>query len=484
MAENEKQSAKTANDRLVVIPVARDIFSTVSSEPRKNYKKTSLAGCPEESVYVFSMWEDESERSAYNVPYLFKANGEPWLEANDYLMHQLAHRNPVERPTDETRRKAGRLLDYALFCERENLDWLDFSASRRSGRPTYRYFKSMCNDGKRSPAVINQYTGTVYDFYKYVSKFCHRSLDINRVDTVTMATIRYETARGMGAKDVEVRSQTKRKRPRSEIPIGYIREDGEDLRPLSTTQMRLFLDEISKPHWGVQERLIFQFALYTGARKQTVLTLRLKHLRAFSEDKLRRNGTYVLEAGPGTGIDTKNAKSQKLYVPRQLAEDIVVWANSPAAKTRRFKLRTFFEVDFPELKPLDEDDMYVFLSDQGNPYYMAKNDPRYPVVKSPPIGQVTDTLKRKIHRCLMGCDFPKDFSYHWLRATFAYQFYLSLQPLVDEGRMNVSDQLGIVRERLHHESVTTTENYLKLFSTLNERLGAQEEWEDKVFGSY
>ena len=170
-------------------------------------------------------------------------------------------------------------------------------------------------------------------------------------------------------------------------------------------------------------------------------------------------------------------------MPKQLAEDLAIWAFSPAAKRRREKMRAAYAEQFPNLPPMAGDDAYIFLSDQGNPYYLAKDDPRYPVVKSPQIGQVTDTLKRKIRRCLEGCDFPADFTYHWLRATYAYQLYLSLQPLVDDGKMSFSDQLGIVKERLHHESIVTTENYLKLFSTLHERLSAQESWEDKIFGS-
>lgn len=44
------------------------------------------------------------------------------------------------------------------------------------------------------------------------------------------------------------------------------------------------------------------------------------------------------------------------------------------------------------------DEMYVFLSDQGNSYYMAKDDPRYTLVKSPQSGQVADTIRRKIRR--------------------------------------------------------------------------------------
>ncbi len=85
--------------------------------------------------------------------------------------------------------------------------------------------------------------------------------------------------------------------------------------------------------------------------------------------------------------------------------------------------------------------MYLFLSDQGNCYYMASNDPRYTIVRSPQTGQVTETIKRKL-QSTASSRFPKDFSYHWLRATFAYQLYQRLQPLVQEGVLRITLQSG------------------------------------------
>lgn len=133
---------------------------------------------------------------------------------------------------------------------------------------------------------------------------------------------------------------------------------------------------------------------------------------------------------------------------------------------------------------MDEDDMYLFLSDQGNCYYMAVNDPRYPIVRSPQAGQVTDTIKRKLINKASSF-FPKDFSYHWLRATFAYQFYQRLQVLVQKGLLKPGEDIDFIQKRMHHESRQTTENYLKLFKMTQEKVVAQELWEKNLFnGSY
>ena len=128
--------------------------------------------------------------------------------------------------------------------------------------------------------------------------------------------------------------------------------------------------------------------------------------------------------------------------------------------------------------------MYLFLSDQGNCYYMASNDPRYTIVRSPQTGQVTETIKRKL-QSTASSRFPKDFSYHWLRATFAYQLYQRLQPLVQEGVLRPGEDIDFIQKRMHHESRETTENYLKLFRMTHEKVIAQEVWEERLFnGSY
>ncbi|MFP3631814.1 hypothetical protein SB776_34995, partial [Burkholderia sp. SIMBA_045] len=96
-------------------------------------------------------------------------------------------------------------------------------------RPTYRYFYYLINSGNRSNAVINQYTSVVYRFYKYVAE-CWVELDINRVDTVKQARLVIQSAKGTRLIDVEKRSQTRRVSNNSAVPIGFVREDGEELR--------------------------------------------------------------------------------------------------------------------------------------------------------------------------------------------------------------------------------------------------------------
>lgn len=470
--------------RLVLIPHLRDAFASLHVHQAPPGSAT-LALEGHDSRFVFKLDEvgGGHDRSLFNLPFLFHANRDPWHEANDYLLSLMRDKAPLNRRTDDVRRRASKLLDYLLFCEHANLDWQDFSGARPSHRPTYKYFYHLINEGNRSNQVINQYTAAVYHFYKYVSEHWH-DLDMKRVDTIKQVRFIVQGSKGARVINAEKRSQTQRTPPSSSVPLGFVREDGEDLRPLSNCELGAFLGAIkNEKEWSAVERLILLASLMTGARKQTVLTIRLKHLEGFTEDKLEPEGAYKLYAGPGTGIDTKYDKAQVLYVPKQVAEELVTLAKSPMMKKRREKFRAQLEANYPGLS-MSEGDMYLFLSDQGNCYYMAANDPRYAIVKSPQTGQVTETIKNKLIK-KASRPFPKDFSYHWLRATFAYQLYQRLQPLVQDGVLNPGEDIGFIQNRMHHESRETTENYLKLFKMTHEKVIAQEIWERKLFnGGY
>ncbi|PNV99395.1 site-specific integrase [Pseudomonas protegens] len=472
----------THEGRIVLVPAVPNIFATVyATVCPPGAVAEPLHGCePSREIYrEDEVGADDHLKNAYNFPFLFHKDGTPWIEANSYLYHIIQDQHPNERPTDQARRIAAELLDYLIFCESQGIDWKDFSGKRPSHRPTYKYFNYLKNQSKRSSRVTNQYTGAVYNFYKYVSRYWH-SIDMERVDTVRTFKSFSSTAKGSFLIERVRRSQTLSTAPTVQPDIGTVRDEGEDLRPLTNQQLKMLQDSLTKHKWRVQDRLIVDTALMTGARKQTVLTLRLKHLAQFTEENLRRDNTYAVKCGPGTGIDTKHSKALTIYIPKALASRLSIWAKSPTASKRQKKF-----MDLAASGPIGSqwkrEDVYLFLSEQGNSYYVSKDDPNYPFIKTPAKGQVTTTIKRKILK-YSGSTFPKDFTFHWLRATFAFQLYQYLQPLVDSGRLGSSDQISIIQIRLSHSYRETTEHYLKLFKMFNENLAAQEGWEDWLMG--
>ncbi|MBN0147468.1 site-specific integrase, partial [Pseudomonas aeruginosa] len=239
--------------------------------------ESALEGAESNLLYKCDEVGSGNDRALLNFPFLFSANGNPWHEANDYLLSLMRDRAPASRRTDDVRRRASKLLDYLLFCEDNNLDWLDFSGARPSLRPTYKYFYHLIKEGRRSNQVINQYTAAVYHFYKYVSEHWHYP-DLKRVDTIKQVRLIVQSPKGAKIIDAEKRSQTRRTPPSSSVPLGFVREDGEDLRPLSNLELGALLEAINEKKWSTIERLILLTSLMTGARKQSVLTIRLKHL--------------------------------------------------------------------------------------------------------------------------------------------------------------------------------------------------------------
>lgn len=197
-------------NRLILIPHLRDVFASLHV-----YKappgSVSLGLNGDDSGLVFQLDEvgGGHDRELFNFPILFHANGEPWHEANDYLLSLMRDKSPLNRRTDDARRRASKLLDYLLFCEDEGLDWKDFSGARPPHRPTYKYFYHLINDGHRSNQVINQYTYAVYHFYTYVSEHWH-DLDMKRVDTIEQVRIVFQGFKGTKILNTEKRSQTRR----------------------------------------------------------------------------------------------------------------------------------------------------------------------------------------------------------------------------------------------------------------------------------
>lgn len=429
--------------------------------------------------------------SVYHLPLIFNEDGKPWYEVNLFFYRQSIDAAVGYQTTDEIRRKASQLLDFKLHCEVEEIDYLDFSATRPGNRPSYRYFAHLLHDDDISAENLNKRTLVVYDFYKFLAELPGFTIDLTRVESTKKAFITFE---GGFRKNVELRSQTVNATAQATpVELGFVRDQGEDLRPLTNEQRDDLIDVLDR-EFNVDERLIHLVALNTGARKQSIFTMRMKHLRMLTESGMAEDhitsrpkatvapdGTLILKAGPRTGIDTKFSKPQILYFPKKLIAQLETYANSKDAKDRRELFRELHG------DVLNDDDMYLFLSVNGNCHYMAKNDPRYRKVKSRPKGEHTNYLKEKLLKHV-SAEFPQSFTFHWQRATFAFGLYQHLAPLVvydlkvklKPGQIRPGEEIRRIQTRLHHVNRETSENYLKLFTNFDEVMAAQEGYEDRL----
>jgi integrase len=469
-------------DRLIVITHIRDSYAEISTKPLSETSSTLLCDDGETKYFSTSSIAFNENHDVYLFPFTFEQDGSPWEDANHFLFESARNNESGFRTDTMLNEKASMLLDYKIFCEERNIDLMKF-IGRKPKRPTYIYFFDLLrkvNDGELARASLNKKTKVIYDFYEFLSSKPNSIIDLRKVDTVESVTRFFQNSYGQSySKKIEKRGQSLAvSSSASPVPIGFIRESGEDLRPLLKSELEELLSLLNTKEFSVDERLMHFIALQTGARKQTILTMRMKHLNLLNEEYLLNDRTYKVHAGPGTGIDTKYDKPQVLYIPEQLAKQLLIYSKCRKAKQRREKFIA------KNGSILCDDDMYLFLSPQGEPHYMAKSDPRYKITKSKPKGRNTYYMKLKWKK-FSDVNYPNDFTFHWLRATYAYYYYLSLQPLAAKGLVKDGDIISMVQRRLHHANRAVTESYLRLFDmVVDDRIAAQSIYEQQVFGLY
>ncbi|SKA45197.1 hypothetical protein [Enterovibrio nigricans] len=365
-------------ERIILIRHVENTYAEISSTPVSN-QSVSRSCRGKQTYFLTPHLALDARHDIYLFPFLLNLDGSPWVDANLFLFSAALENRKGYTVSDALRQKASMLLDYKIFCEHKNIDLMRF-AGRKPKRPTYIYFFDLLqqvDSGDIKRGNLNKRTKVIYDFYKYLSAEPNSLIDLERVDAVESVRLFTKNSHGRSyGFNIEKRGQSLAiSRQPNPVRIGFVREYGEELRPLRDAELEDLLKVLQTKAFSVDERLMHYIAMHTGARKQTILTMRMKHLDAFSPDRLLPDGTYRLNAGPGTGIDTKFNKPQALYFPRMLAEQICVYAKCQKAKDRRSKFI------YKHGGELSEEDIYIFLSPEGEPHYMAKTDPRYKMKK-------------------------------------------------------------------------------------------------------
>ncbi|MEH6565079.1 MAG: site-specific integrase [Halopseudomonas sp.] len=467
-------------ERVIIIRHVPNVFSEISSYQLNESSIQKV--CSDEISYFTTPNSAFDERhDVYLFPFLLNSDGSPWDEANLFLFKAARDHKKGYSLSNSVRQKAAWLLDYKIFCEKNNINYMDFTC-RKPMRPTYRYFSELVRDveaGTLKRNLLNKKTRVTYDLYSYLSKQPGSIIDIERVDSVKSLTLFLKGSHGRAySVNVEKRGQTLRSYNKgAPVHVGFVSEYGEELRPLKEHERIELVRVLNLEHFSVDERIMHLVGMETGARKQTILTMRMKHLDGFSPEKKLKDGTYKILAGPGTGIDTKFDKKQALYFPQTVVDMIRTYANCKKARERRSKFVS------KNGAILGEGDMYIFLSPEGDAHYMAKSDPRYKITKSKSQGRNTYYTKKKILKYAKDF-FPKDFTFHWTRATYALGYYRWLQPLSAKGLVTDGDIISMVQKRMHHSDRLTTENYLKLFDAVDERVAAQGSYENQILEIY
>lgn len=422
-------------------------------------------------------YEDQFDLTRYsNFTFVLNRDGTLWKEANLYLLNMIeedtgySEETRISYKTIAVHAKA--LQDYKFFCDLNDDEnalneedrktkafWM--VAKRPTSRPNFKYKehleKRMFNNELR-PSTVKKMIRPITSFYEFVQKELGMTFETMMPGKKFSALV--DTGNGNGK--FVVGNEANQVHGTTNLDDGYIRDLGK-LRPLDENEQAQLFKVLHDD--GQPEMLLSHiFAYLTAARMDTVFTLRLNTFidtlpKDYSEAAIRQWHTeqrqiepyreYEIMIGTGTLIDAKGTvKSYRLKAPGYLIQMLRVYIVSERAKKRREALH------FKQTNPLHE---YVFITNKGQPYYIAKSDPHKSEYKNPIDGGAVRVFTANV----ISKKINFEYSFHFLRATCLMNLISTHQQLVNDGIWTMDELERFVQKRAGHKNVTTTRNYLK-----------------------
>ncbi|WP_176331105.1 integrase [Burkholderia vietnamiensis] len=384
-------------------------------------------------------------------PVVLDGSGIPWAEACTFLLFRLE--NDIAPNMVTYGSLADDLAAYRRFLEEAGIDWLHFPAHKQS-RPTYRYnghLRLAVAAGEIADTTAKRRMGAVVRFYRWLAqekvfepahpawKESDRFVDFK--DAAGFSMVKQVTTTDLA---IAVTTEV-------DPYAGYI-DDGGKLRPLPEDEQR-WLVEALVAHGNTEMTLIHLLGLLTGARIQTILTVRVGHVRP--EVSRSESGEVRLPVGPGTGIDTKNNKRLVLHIPHWFYEMLRTYAFSDRARRRRLRASGG-----------DVDGQYLFLSARGAPFYRSKEDASIfddtNRVRHQKVGQsVRQFITEHVIPYVRAHHRPSfSYRFHDTRASYGMNLTDHQLALVARGETTLSAAREFVRVRMGHQSSATTDRYL------------------------
>lgn len=401
----------------------------------------------------YSVKNDTSFNNNFNLfPIVLDTNGVPWQEAVIYILSRLKETsNPVMGTYASI---AEDLAIYKRFLDESGLDWTSFPIQKLM-RPTYRFnghLKLLVGSGTMAISTAKRVMGSVISFYRWIQE--ENLLKIDNLpwkekDQYIEITnsLGFRKSKKVFSTDLNINLKTQKD------PYTENIEDGGKLRPLNLEEQKLLIGALDKLG-NIEMKLIHLFSLLTGARIQTVLTLKLKHVNRKTEHD--SSNEIRLPIGPGTGIDTKNDKQMVLHIPTWFYEQLQTYAHSERATKRRLKAIGG-----------DNENQYLFLSVRSVPLYEDKSS------------QQTYNPKNNLRHSKMGqgvrqfitekvIPFIRDnnnanfhYRFHDLRATAGMNWTDYGLSLVEKKELTLREVREFVKTRMGHESSSVTDRYLQ-----------------------
>lgn len=399
-------------------------------------------------------------------PIVLNHDGSPWKEANLYLI-DLAEINTQPNMLS-LGVVAEDLAAYRNFITEEQIDWLVFE-SRKFTRPTYRYsaeLRHLLNSGTIKASVAKRRMGTVIRFYNWMIN--NGLLITNNPPWVEKSVlINYSDTNGISQSKKIKTTDVSINIPKSKDPWDDCIEDGGNLRPLNSLEQKAVLEALSELG-NTEITLIHQLALLTGAREQTILTFRLKHLLQIDPKNLTDD--IRIQCGPGTGIDTKFNKQGTLHIPKYLYEKLMVYVQSPRYANRCNKNNIS-----------NKEDQYLFLTQHGQPFYESIQD-RNKIDSGKKGTKQGQSLRLFIQRRVIPLAQKKlnnnsfKYRFHDLRASFGMNFVDFCYSNIDKTPEFKNKVLNHLSSLMWHSNPSTTMKYLEFRKNLSFVEHADNSW--------
>ena len=407
-------------------------------------------------------------------PLVLNGDGSPWGPACMWILerargkpHKISSLNPV----------AQGLRAYKQFLEEFGLQWDDFSSVDKYLRPTYLYrvhLQDLINDGMIKRSTASGRMHTVVGFYRFLMESERMGFRAEHAPWVDRTIgVQYRDSKGFTHVKQTTTVDLSIRVPQRTYAWDRRINDGGKLMPLSLKEQQILV--IALRRLGNREyELMHYVALLTGARIQTVLTMRWGAFMT-SPNKVNQ-WPLKLQCGPGTGIDTKgDVPNVYLTIQRELYEWLHVYAVSDRARSRRQKS-----------KLLQDPINYLFLSNQGGSHYESKDDRNalrdsaHPLKRSSSTGQnlrsfISDYVIPEARKTIP--DFR--YQFHDLRATFGLNW-------VDAAMASGSERERYLwtREQLRklmwHRNASTTDRYIEFRRHVENLDAAEAGWNNDL----
>jgi len=447
-------------------------WSTVDGKPTATFKPVEYIDFTESLTPV-------TERFVKDFPIIFRHSGQPWDLGNLYLQRYFYEAAKTSEPSMETlKAKAKSLTIYLRWIESMQQQGHPISELHFPDDPldrvTYAYKRYLQKLLRQSPPIISLSTARermsqVIQFYRGVMQWgiVEQESIKNEPFKESVISVQYVNAIGMKGIKSALTTDLSFRAPSSSDSDHTAIQDGDKLIPLKPNEQSIVLEHLHA-YGNRTFELMAHTAMRTGARLQTVCTLRLSEMRKLSKQKPTKYGEVRLSIGDGCLTDIKGErkyhKRSTLFVPIDLVEELVDYADSKLAQERR--KNSYYG---------DSDENYIFLNAQGSPFYTSHKEmadranPDYskrislrdrmdfPIAKGQAINNLMARLKAAISA--KHPDF-RNFRFHDLRATYGMNF---LREWLEAGR-NVNVGVGELKVRMGHSSVKTTFQYLSYAS--------------------